>query len=100
MDVAKGELVEGELDRLVEKRHDRRVTHEGERPAEEAWMQSERKYDARRRAENGAAWVTYHTGQAARHKAVLEALISRHEAEAEKYADKLGIDHDTKGQAA
>ncbi len=30
MDVTRGELVEAELDRLVEKRHDRRVVEVGE----------------------------------------------------------------------
>ena len=95
LDVAHGETVESELDRLIERRHDRRVAEEGERPAEEIWMESERRYDARRLAENRAAWREYHRGQAERHRAVLEALVSRHEAEAEKYEK-----HDKKENAA
>jgi hypothetical protein len=83
---AQGEKVELELDRLVERRHDRRVADEGERPAEEIWMESERAYDARRLAENRAAWRNkYHRGQAERHRGVLEALVAYHEAEAEKH---------------
>jgi hypothetical protein len=31
-----------------------------------------------------AAWCEYHQGQAARHRAVLESLIARHESEAER----------------
>jgi hypothetical protein len=55
-DIAHGEIVENELDRLIRKRHDRRVAEEGERPERVAWTESERRYDARRRAENRAAW--------------------------------------------
>jgi hypothetical protein len=83
VDIAHGEAVESELRRLIEKRHDRRVAEEGERQAGEIWMDSERRYDARRRAENGAAWLAYHEGQAARHRGVLEGLVAYHEAEAE-----------------
>jgi len=32
------------------------VAEEGERPERVAWTESERRYDARRRAENRAAW--------------------------------------------
>jgi DNA-binding GntR family transcriptional regulator len=43
-----------------------------------------RAYTARRRDEMRAAWCEYHQGQAARHRAVLEALIARHEEQAAK----------------
>jgi hypothetical protein len=85
VDIAHGEAVEAELDRLVERRHDLRVAEEGERPEHEVWTESERRYDAIRRAEIRAAWVDYHEGQAARHRGVLEALVAHHEAEAEKH---------------
>lgn len=94
MDIARGEAVESELDRLIEKRHDRRVDEEGERPEHEIWREFEMRYDAFRRAEIRAAWVDYHEGQAARHRGVLEALVSFHEAQAEKYRD-----HQRKGAA-
>jgi hypothetical protein len=51
MDVLKGEAVEHELDAMVRRRHDARVVQEGERPAHEAWMESERREDSRRREE-------------------------------------------------
>ncbi len=84
MDIAHGEAVEAELDRLVERRHDLRVAEEGERPEHEAWTESERRYHAIRRAEVRAAWVDYHEGQAARLRHTLGELVARHEAEAEK----------------
>ena len=45
---------------------------------------SVRRYPPRWRVENRAAWGEYHQGQAARHRAVLEALIATHEARAAK----------------
>ena len=58
-DISRGEGVEKELDHLVRKRHDRRVVEEGERCAEEAWLESERRHAARRREENRLAWHAY-----------------------------------------
>ena len=80
MDIAHGEAVESELRRLIEKRHDRRVAEEGERPERVAWTESERRYDARRRAENRAAWYGWHMDQAERHRRNLAALVAQHEA--------------------
>ncbi|MBA2715249.1 MAG: hypothetical protein H0U55_17080 [Rubrobacteraceae bacterium] len=84
MNAAKGEATEKELDALITRRHDRRVVEEGERPAEEMWAESERRHNVHRREEMRAAWCEYHREQAARHRAVLESLIVRHEAEAER----------------
>jgi len=53
---ARGEQVEREIDAMIRRRHDARVIQEGERPAHEAWMESEKRHDARRREENRAAW--------------------------------------------
>ena len=54
----------------------------------ELWQESVRAYVARREEELRAAWCQHHQEQAARLKAVLEGLISRHEAEAERYLAK------------
>ncbi len=62
MDITRGEMVEGDLDRLIERRHDQRITSEGERATEELWAESERKYAARRREENRIAWCAYYRG--------------------------------------
>jgi hypothetical protein len=48
---------------------------------------SVRRYHSRWQEENQAAWQEYHQGQAARHRAVLESLIARHEEEAAKLMD-------------
>jgi len=60
VEVTRGKLVEAELNQFIEKRHDQRVSDEGERPAEEAWAESEGRYIARRREENRVAWVAYY----------------------------------------
>ncbi len=51
---------------------------------EASYLESVRRFNARARAENRAAWCEYHRDAAARHRAVLEDLITHHEAEAEK----------------
>ncbi len=88
--IGRSEMVESELNGLITRRHDARVAEEGERPAEEAWMESERAHNARLREENRLAWCEYHQGQAVRHRAVLEFLIARHEAEAERLRRHAG----------
>jgi len=84
VDIAKISAVEAELDNFISRRHKKRVEEEGERPAEEMWAESERRYAARRREENRAAWRRYHEDQAARHRATLQALATYHEREAAK----------------
>ena len=84
MDIAKSSAVEGELDNFISRRHEKRVKEEGERPAEEMWAESERRHAARRREESRAAWRKYHHDQAARHRAILETLVTYHEGEAAK----------------
>jgi hypothetical protein len=76
---APGEAVEAELNRLIARRSRREIDPD---ETEELWKESERQYNARRREEMRAAWQEYHQGQAARHRAVLESLIARHEGEA------------------
>ena len=82
MEITRGELTEKELDTLITCRHDQRVKDEGHRPSEELWAASERAYFARKREEMRAAWCAHHQGQAARHRATLQALIEHHEAAA------------------
>ena len=82
MDVTHKAMVEAELARLVEKRSSRE-TDPDER--DELWKASVTAYNARRREENRLAWCEYHRGQAERHRAILEALIAEHQAQAEKY---------------
>jgi Ni/Co efflux regulator RcnB len=90
VDVTRREMVEAELDRLIAKRHDRRVAEEGARPPLEAWMESERRHDARRREESRREWREYHLAAAARHTTLLVSLIEHHEREAETYRSAEG----------
>jgi hypothetical protein len=83
MDIARGELVERELDTMIERRSRQKDPDE----ESELWKESVRRYNARRREEMRAAWCEHHHGQAARLRAVLEALIARHEDEAAKLMD-------------
>jgi hypothetical protein len=53
-DISRSEKVE--LDAMIRRRDDARRKEEGDRPAEEMWAESERRYFARRSEENRAAW--------------------------------------------
>ena len=68
MEVTRGEMVEAELTRLIEKRSSREMDSDDER--EELWQESVRAYNARGREENHLAWCEYHQEQTKRHRAV------------------------------
>ena len=55
MDIAHGEMVERELDRLIT----RRSKHKDPEEQSEAWQQSVRRYNVRRREENRLLWCDY-----------------------------------------
>lgn len=55
MEIARGEMVEAELDRLIEKRASREPDPDEQ---EELWKESVRRYTARRRGEMRAAWAS------------------------------------------
>ena len=82
MDVTRGEMVEKELDAMIVRR-----SHKGEADPDEReqlWMESVRRYNARRSVENRLAWLEYHQGQAARLRSIVDPLIAFHEGEAAK----------------
>jgi hypothetical protein len=81
---APGEAVEAEIDQFIERRSRQKDPDE----QEEIWKASVRRYNSRRHEELRAAWCSYHEGQAARLRAGLEALIARHEEQAERYRDQ------------
>ena len=95
MDVSRAESVERELDRLIEKRHDRRASEECHRPSEELWQASVERYNAERERRLRAAWCSYHRDQADRHRRTLAVLIARHEEAAAQL-----MDHEPKGETA
>jgi hypothetical protein len=86
VDIARSEVVEADLDRLLERRSRKGDVEPDE--AEEIWKESVRRYNARRREEMRAAWCAHHQEQAARLRVVLEALIARHLEQAERYRDQ------------
>jgi hypothetical protein len=75
--------VDAELDRLISKRasQDR---HPDPDEKEAHYMESVRRFNARRRGVNREAWVNFHRDQAARHRRNLAALVAHHEREAER----------------
>jgi hypothetical protein len=85
VDVTRGDVVEAELNRLIEKRFTREPDPDEQ---EEIWKARVRAYTARRRGELRAAWTAFHEGQAERHRRTLEELIARHEEQAERYRDQ------------
>ena len=86
MDIARGELVEKELDAMIVRRA-RKGDVDPDEP-EEAWKASVRRYNARQREEMRAAWCEHHQGQAERLRAVLEELIAHHTEQADRYRDQ------------
>jgi hypothetical protein len=87
VDVARTDAVDGELDRLITRRHDARVSSEGERQAEEMWQERVKRYEEERRQVARLAWHLHHTAQAERLRRTLEALASHHEEQAARLMD-------------
>jgi hypothetical protein len=81
MDVAHGEMVEAELNRLIEKRSSREPNPD-EREA--LWQKSVRAYNEKRRQMARLEGHAFHCGQAERHRATLQALVDHHEEQAAK----------------
>ena len=79
-EIATGERAEADLELFISRRDTQRRKDEGERRKEEAWAASERVHNARRAAENRAAWLDFHRGQAERLRRNLAALVAHHEA--------------------
>jgi hypothetical protein len=76
--------VERELDAFISKRDEQRVKSQGERREEEAWGESARAYEEKRRQVARLEWHAFHCGQAERHRATLQALIEHHQEQASK----------------
>jgi hypothetical protein len=80
MDVARGELVDKELDAMKERRSRKQDPDE----REELWKASVRAYEEKRRRMARLEWHLHHTAQAERLRRTLEALASHHEEQAAK----------------
>jgi hypothetical protein len=86
LDIEASERVEADLDLFITRRHDQRVKDEGERQAEEAWAESERRYFAKRREGNRIAWIGYFECIAA----ALRARAEEYDARVEKLMETNG----------
>jgi hypothetical protein len=85
-DIPKGEIVETDLDRFIEGRDRMRRLEEGERAEEQAWVESTRIHNEKRRRQARAEWHWHHMTQAERLRRTLEALIEHHEERAQELA--------------
>ena len=75
--------VDADLDRLISRRASQDRTPDPDE-LEPSYQESVRLFNARVRAENRVAWSEYHRDQAQRLRRSLEALVARHEREAER----------------
>jgi hypothetical protein len=85
VDASRTEAADAELVRMIERRSRKGAVDTDE--LEPFYMESVRRYNARRRAEMRAAWCEHHQGQAERLRRTLEALASHHEEQAAKLTD-------------
>jgi hypothetical protein len=85
VEIAQGERAEAELDAFIERRSRRGEVGPDEQ--EEIWKASVRAYEEKRRQLARLEWHAFHCGQAARHRATLQALIEHHEEQAAKLED-------------
>jgi hypothetical protein len=82
VDIARGELVEKELDAMIERRARKGETDRDEN--EELWQKSVRAYEEKRLQVARLEWHAFHSGQAERHRRTLQELISYHEMQAQR----------------
>ncbi len=59
MDITRGEMVEGDLDRLIERRNAERCKTEGERLEAELWAESVERYNAHQEEKRRLAWCEH-----------------------------------------
>jgi hypothetical protein len=83
VDIARGEMVEKELDGMIERRSRQKDPDE----ESELWQASVRAYEEKRRQAARLEWHLHHTAQAERLRGTLEALASHHEEQAAKLMD-------------
>ena len=83
MNVARADTVDAELDRLFSKRasQDRRPDSDEQ---DEGYKESVWAYNDKRRQMARLEWHAFHCGQAACHRATLQALVDHHEERAAK----------------
>ena len=83
MDIARGEMVEKELDALIERRSRQKDPQEDS----DLWQESAKAYEEKRRQTARLEWHLHHTAQAERLRRTLEVLASHHEEQAARLMD-------------
>jgi hypothetical protein len=83
VEIARGELVEKEIDVMIERRS--RMMDPDEES--EFWQKSVDAYNEKRQKIAHLEWHRFHCGQAERHRRTLQALIEHYEEEAAKLMD-------------
>jgi hypothetical protein len=83
VDIARGEMVEKELDAMIERRSRQKDPDE----ESELWQASVRAYEEKRRQAARLEWHLHHTAQAERLRRTLEGLIAHHGEHAVKLMD-------------
>jgi hypothetical protein len=82
VDIARGEMVEKELNAMIECRSRQKDPQEDS----DLWQESAKAYEEKRRQMARLEWHLHHTAQAERLRRTLEALASHHEEQAAKLA--------------
>lgn len=83
MDIARGEMVEKELDAMIERRSRQKDPQEDS----DLWHESAKAYEEKRRQMARLEWQLHHTAQAERLRRTLGALAAHHEEQAAKLTD-------------
>ena len=83
MDIARGEMVERELDAMIVRRSRQNDPQENS----DLWQESAKAYEEKRRQMARLEWLLHHTAQAERLRRTLEVLASHHEEQAARLMD-------------
>jgi ABC-type phosphonate transport system ATPase subunit len=83
VDIARGEMVEKELDAMIERRSGQKDPQEDS----DLWQESAKAYEEKRRQMARLEWHLHHTAQAERLRRTLEVLASHHEEQAARLID-------------
>jgi hypothetical protein len=78
-DISRSEAIETDLENLIDRRDKARRLEEGERAEEQAWVESTRAHNEKRRQQARHEWHQHHLTQAERLRNTLEALATEHE---------------------
>ena len=89
--VTRGETIESELDGLIRRRHDQRLSEEQGR-VEDGWAESVRRHHAHQQQELARQWLDYHVARQRANRRTFSLLDAHHEAEIRRYSELLGID--------